>query len=74
MIEEELRRKKLIKEKVSKGVYFSVINSSDVFEQGMKLLKENTCAFVKKKFTINFIENDLKKKIKEKDVFFKLKK
>jgi hypothetical protein len=74
LIEEELRKKKLIKERVSKGVYFSIINSSDVFEQGMKLLKENTCAFIKKKVTINFVENDLKKKIKKKDIFFKLKK
>ena len=40
----------------------------------MKLLKENTCAFINKKFTINFVENDLKKKIKKKDIFFKLKK
>ena len=74
LIEEELRKKNLIKERVSNGIYFSIINSSDVFEQGMKLLKENTCAFINKKFTINFVENDLKKKIKKKDIFFKLKK
>jgi aminoglycoside N3'-acetyltransferase len=72
LIEEELRRKKLIKENISNGVYFSKINSSDVFEEGLKLLQKNTCAFIKKKYTINFVENNLKKKINKKNIFFKL--
>ena len=52
-----LLRKKKVRSIIDKNVIFSNISSAHVLYYGLKMLKNNPTAFMKRKILINFIEN-----------------
>ena len=61
-----IKKKKKIKIFNSKQVIFSSINSHEIFYEGLKLLNENSCAFMSKKILVFFKENKKNVRIRKK--------